>query len=124
MSNHPVNLLIRFILELLCLFSSGFWAWVNYDNALRYVLSFGIPVLLAFLWGTFAVKNDPSRSGKAPVPVAGWLRLLMEFAFFSFGIWASYKSGYVLASILFAVIILLHYLVSYDRIIWLLKQKP
>ena len=123
MANNPLNLLIRFILELVCLVSSGYWAWITLDNIFKYILSFGIPIILAFLWGTFAVKNDPSRSGKALVEVPGWLRLILEFAIFGFGTLAIYKSGYSIASLIFSGIVLLHYMVSYDRIIWLLKQK-
>ena len=76
--SNPVNLAVRFILELTGLFSFGLWGWNQADGILRFVLAFGIPTVAAALWGTFAVVDDPSRSGKAVIPVNGILRLFLE----------------------------------------------
>ena len=66
MGSHPINLAFRFLLELAALVASGFWGWRQSDGGFRYILAIGIPVFLAVVWGTFAVPNDPSRSGKSP----------------------------------------------------------
>ena len=36
------------------------------------------PIIIAVVWGTFAVPDDPSRSGAAPIVVAGFVRLAIE----------------------------------------------
>ena len=74
------------------------------------------------LWGTFAVPGDPSRSGKAPVPVPGILRLVLELALFGFAAWALYDSGSPMLALVLAVLTLIHYALSYDRIAWLVRQ--
>lgn len=121
MSSHPLNLTVRFLLELSALFVLGMWGWQLREDGLRFVLAIGIPLLLAVLWGVFAVPNDPSRSGKAPVPVPGWLRLLLELAFFGLAVGALADLGYSIAAWLLGLLVFVHYLVSYDRIRWLLS---
>ncbi len=123
MGSHPINLAIRFILELAALLATGMWGWKRYgDGWLRFILAFGIPIVLAVIWGTFAVPDDPSRSGQAPVVTPGIIRLIIELAFFGFAGWALYDVGYIKTSLAMGIIVILHYIVSYDRIIWLLSQ--
>ena len=74
MGKHPINLIFRFLLELVALFSFGLWGW-QADNPLRWLLVVLLPVGAAVMWGTLNVPNDPSRSGKAPIIVPGWFRL-------------------------------------------------
>ncbi len=121
MGSHPINLMIRFLLELMALVSVGLWAWKNHEGTLQYV--FGLPILMMVVWGIFAVPEDPSRSGKSPIPVPGLIRLIIEFLFFGLADWALYDLEYTSLSYVFGGIVLLHYLVSYDRVLWLLKEK-
>lgn len=79
----------------------------------------GLPLIAAVLWGTFRVPNDP---GKAPVAVPGILRLFLELAYFGAASWALFASGQPLWGYGFAGLVLFHYLISYDRILWLLRQ--
>ena len=123
MGNHPVNFLIRFLLELIALVSVGFWGWKSYEGILQYVLGLGLPILMTIVWGTFAVPDDPSRSGKAPIPVPGLIRLIIEFIFFALAVWALFDLEYTRLSYTLGGIVLIHYLVSYDRVRWLLSQK-
>lgn len=122
MGSHPVNLALRFLLEIVALLTMGAWGWSQDDGWMRFLLAIGIPTVAAVLWGTFAVPNDPSRSGKAPVAIPGVLRLILELGFFAFATWAIFDLGYSDLSGVFGVIVVVHYLVSYDRILWLLKQ--
>ena len=122
MGSHPINLAVRFILELSALLTMGIWGWHQSESWPRLVLALGIPLLVAGIWGTFAVPEDPSRSGKAPVPVPGILRLVIELAVFGFAVWALYNLGNTTLSWIMLIVVLLHYSVSYDRIIWLIKQ--
>lgn len=124
MSSNPINLTLRFLLELFSLAVIGVWGWNQSDNWVRYVLAIGLPVLAAAIWGTFAVANDPSRSGRAPVPVSGIIRLCIEFLFFGFAVWALYQLNSRQLSVLLGVLVLVHYGSSYDRIGWLIHHKP
>jgi hypothetical protein len=72
------------------------------------------------LWGTFR-RPEESPGGRAPVPVPGWARLLLEGAFFGFAAWGLFDVGAVRIGWWFAVIVAVHYAVSYDRIAKLLR---
>jgi hypothetical protein len=122
MGSHPINLIFRFILELCALTSIGIWSWKQSDGLFRFVLSIGIPIILAAIWGVFAVPEDPSRSGAAPVVVSGIVRLAIELAIFAFAIWSLYNIDSISLSRILGIAVLLHYILSYDRIIWLLAQ--
>jgi len=122
MGSNPINLAVRFFLELTALIAMGFWGWNQREGALRFVLAFGIPVIAAALWGTFAVPDDPSRSGHALVSTPGILRLALELIFFSFAAWTLYNAGAIKASWIFGIVTLIHYILSYDRLSWLIKQ--
>jgi hypothetical protein len=78
MSSNPLNLALRFLLEVLGLLALGYWGWNKAEGIFRYLLALGIPIIAAAIWGTFRVPNDP---GKAPVRVPGILRLVIEIAF-------------------------------------------
>ena len=123
MGSHPINLIMRFLLELAAMFAVGYWAWYYFNSPMNYMLAIVIPGLLMTLWVVFAVPNDPSRSGKAPVPVPGIVRLLYEMIFFAFAVWALNETGFTHLSIIFGSITALHYIISYDRIIWLFSSK-
>ena len=122
MGSHPINLALRFLLEIAGLVSIGYWGWSQHDGLLRFALAMGAPLLAAILWATFAVPEDRSRSGKAPVPVPGPVRLVLELAFFGFAAWALYDAGKATLALVLAAIVVIHYALSYDRIAWLLRQ--
>lgn len=122
MGSHPFNLAIRFLLEIAALVCLGIWGWNQSDGWFRYVLAPGLPALIGAIWGIFAVPGDPSRSGNAPVPVHGFIRLILELIIFIMSIWALYDMNYERMALIFAILVLIHYLVSYDRILWLLKR--
>jgi hypothetical protein len=122
MGSNPINLAVRFILEIAGLVSLGAWGWNSGEGALGYLLAAGIPITAAVLWGTFAVPDDPSRSGKAPVPVPGFLRLLLELGFFAAATWSLFDLDKSSLGWILGVTVLIHYVISYDRILWLLKR--
>lgn len=122
MGSHPLNLAIRFLLELSALASTGIWGWKHGQGWLSFLFALGIPIVLATIWGTFAVPNDPSRSGKAPIVIPGLVRLLLELVFFAFAAWALYDLGFVKTSYAICAATLIHYMISYDRILWLLSR--
>ena len=122
MGSHPINLAIRFVLELTALASLGVWGWRQSDGWLRFILAIGMPIILAAIWGTFAVPDDPSRSGTTLVITPGIVRLAIELAIFVFSTWSLYDMGFHKASMAFGSIVILHYIASYDRILWLISQ--
>jgi hypothetical protein len=122
MGSHPINLALRFLLELAAFGGLAFWGWQRGDGLLGFVFALGSFLIAAILWGTFNVPDDPSRSGRAPVRVPGLIRLPLEIAIFAAGIWAIQSTGYGQLALILAILVLVHYLLSYDRITWLVRQ--
>lgn len=122
MGSHPINLTIRFLLELTALAAIGGWGWKLSDGWFRFVLALGVPIIVATIWGTFAVPNDPSRSGAAPIVVSGIVRLAIELAVFAFATWTLHDLGFTRLSWILGVLVVIHYIISYDRIMWLIIQ--
>ena len=100
----------------------GMWGWELSDDWTRFILMLVIPALAMAIWGIFAVPDDPSRSGNAPIKVSGRVRLALELVFFSFAAWAFQDTGFKTIGGIFGIVVFLHYLVSYDRIAWLLAR--
>jgi hypothetical protein len=123
MSRNPLNLALRFLLELAAIVIFGAWGYSLTEDGTRYLLAFLFPVFFATLWGVFAVREDPSRSGKTVVSTPGAARLVLELALFTASAWMLYGLGQSTLGIIFGGAVLLHYLLSWDRITWLLKQK-
>jgi len=122
MGSHPLNLGLRFILELAALASIGYWGWSASSDWVKYLLVIALPILAAIVWGTFAVPDDPSRSGRAPVPVPGVVRLLLELLTFGLAGWALFTSKTLTLGWAFSVFVILHYSLSFDRIKWLFSR--
>jgi len=123
MGSHPLNLILRFVLELVVLTSSSYWAWINLSGWTRTLFVITLPLAIGAVWGCFNVPNDPSRSGGAVIPIPGLFRLALELVIFGTGVWFLYRSNLVTCSWLFAIIVGLHYVASHDRVTWMLKQK-
>lgn len=122
MGSNPLNLALRFLLEIAAFVAMAYWGWTQHDGVWRILFAVGTPLLAVVLWGVFAVPDDPSRSGKAPVPVPGIVRLVLELSIFGFATWALYDAGQTTLALIFGLLVLSHYLVSYDRITWLVKH--
>lgn len=122
MGSHPINLFVRFLLELVALMAFGIWGWKQTDGMASLLLAIGLPLLMAAIWGVFAVPNDPSRSGKAPIVTPGVIRLLLELVFFAFSVWCFKDLGLTRISSIYGIIVVIHYIASYDRIQWLLRH--
>jgi len=121
MSENPINLGLRFLLELAALFVMGFWGWqVGGESLLRFVFALAVPLAAAALWGTFRVPGDP---GNGLVAVPGLIRLTLEFSCFSFAVWALLSIGKPAWGWALGTVVLFHYLISYDRLLWLLGIK-
>jgi hypothetical protein len=116
------NLALRFALEMAALIGFGMAAWQSTSGPARWIAAIAVPLAAAALWGTFNVLDDPSRSGEAPVEVAGWLRLVIELTILGGGAVAIGIVAGRIAGIGFAVLILVHYAASWSRIQWLMSS--
>jgi hypothetical protein len=118
MSQHPLNLALRFTLELTILYAYGYWGWTQHAGVWRLVWGIGLPLVAAAIWGTFRAPYD---HGKGLMEVPGPVRLLTEWAMFALAVALLAAAGrYATASIV-GLLVVLHYLASYDRVTRLLR---
>lgn len=120
MSSNPINLALRSLLELAAVLAIAYWGWHQTTGALRTILAMALALVAAAVWGTFRVPDDASASGRAPIPVPGPVRLLIELALFGFAAWALLSQGATPLALALGAAVVVHYLVSYDRVLWLL----
>jgi hypothetical protein len=113
---------MRFVLELVALVAIGYWGWSLTGSWMRFLLAIGLPAVAAAAWGVFRVPGDASASGEARVPVPGFVRLALEAAMFALAVWGLSSTGNAGLAAILAGAVVIHYAVSYDRIIWLLKR--
>ena len=55
MGSQPINLALRFLLELAALGAVAYWGWAQHDGLESWLWASGLPLIAAVLWGTFAV---------------------------------------------------------------------
>lgn len=116
----PWNLGLRFGLELAALAGLAWGAWNNTQGAAR-LATIALPLAAATIWGIFNVPDDPSRSGAAPVPVHGWVRLVLEWLVLAGG-WMGFAfAGQTAVAVGLAVLTIFHYIVSLRRVRWLVS---
>ena len=122
MGSNPINLGIRFLLELGALAALAWFGWTQGRGIYRYLLAIGLPVAAAALWGVFAVPDDPSRAGTPVIPIPGLARLVFELAFFAAATWALVATGATTLAWTYGLVVVAHYAASYDRVWWLIQQ--
>lgn len=119
---NPINLALRFLIELASLGGIGWAAWSLTSSPWRWLFVVAAPLLAAVIWGVFNVPDDPSRSGSAPVPVRGMVRLILEFVVLGAGIAGLAIVGRPELAGVLALLLVVHYVWGYERIVWLLGQ--
>jgi hypothetical protein len=116
------QLALRFALELGALFGIGRWSALLAEGPWAYATAVAVPLAAAVAWGTFAVRGDPSRSGNAPVPVRGKLRLALELAVFIAGaVGLAVRQNFIACGI-YVALLAAHHAATRTRIRWLLEQ--
>jgi hypothetical protein len=116
------QLALRFALELGALIGIGRWASLLAEGPWAYATGVGVPLAAAVAWGTFAVRGDPSRSGNAPVPVPGTLRLALELVVFVTGaVGFAVRQNFIACGV-FVALLGAHHAATKSRIRWLLEQ--
>ena len=116
------NLALRFGLELAAIAGLTAGAWRLTSGPMRWIALAAVPVGVAVVWGTFNVVGDPSRSGGAPVEVAGAVRLAIELAILGGASAVLVVAGRSGLGIGLGSLILLHYAASTPRIEWMLNS--
>src|SRR5215204_1617421 len=125
MSQNPINLLLRFILEMCALVAIGYGGWHAPEQSggfWSYLLAIGLPLIAATLWGMFRTPNEPHGPNHQTRPVPGWGRLLIEALVFGGGAWGLFSSGLTTLGWIYSSVVILHYAFSYDRVLWLLRN--
>lgn len=123
LGSHPINLAVRFILEVAMLVALSIWGYRIAAEGQHIWWAVIFPILAMGLWVTFATRDDPSRSGKTVVQTPGTLRLALEWTLFCCAIWACYDLERPQLATIFLAVTALHYLLSLDRLVWLLRQR-
>ena len=122
LSHHPLNLALRFALEVAASIAIGYWGWHQAEGPLRYAPAILLPLAAGTLWSIFRVPGDATASGDAPVTVPGPVRLALELGLFTFAAWGLANMGRPVIALFLTGTTLLHYVVSYKRILWLLRE--
>ena len=129
LAQHPANLLLRFVLEVMALVAVGQWGWrtgAGFSSMFtRLALTIGPPLVMAVLWGVFRAPDDMTQpNGKKPiVAVPGKVRLALELVFFGFAVWTMFASGQVLMGATAVFALLLHHAWSIQRLVKLWRGR-
>lgn len=123
-SQHPVNLAVRFLLELAAIVGLFRWGLSLAGGLAGLAYAVLLGVVGMGMWATFNVPGDRSRSGGAPVPVSGRIRLVVELALMTGGALGWYVTDRMLVAYVFAGLVVLHYALSWDRLAWLWRVSP
>ncbi|MFJ2235000.1 YrdB family protein [Streptomyces sp. NPDC087859] len=122
LANNDAMLAIRFLLELVSLLCLAIWSWRKAPSPWRWLLVVALPVAVGWAWGSFAVPDDPSRSGESDIHTPGPIRLLLELTVFFGAVAALNFSGLRRAARWLLVIMVGYQVLAYDRIGWLLSH--
>ena len=117
MGSNPINLGLRFFLELAAWAAMGYWGWTQHDGLMRWVWVIGLPLVAMTIWGVFRVPGEP---GDAPVAVPGVVRLIIEIVEFGGAVWLLYAAGRPQLALILGGLLVLHYATSYDYVIRLI----
>ncbi|MDP9470881.1 MAG: YrdB family protein [Chloroflexota bacterium] len=118
-----VELVYRFALELALLAGLAYWGWhLGWTTLTRLLLAALLPMAATAIWGIFATPRDPSRGGRAPVPIPGAVRLVLELTLFGLAAYGIWTSGSRAAAETLLTAAGLHYVLAWDRAAWLLRH--
>lgn len=118
----PWNLALRFGLELVALGGLALGGWHLASGPTRVFTVVAAPVVGAVVWGVFNVREDPSRSGEAPMEVSGLVRLGIELTILGGGVAGYAVAGFTAVAAVVALLLVVHYVSSRQRVGWLLAR--
>ncbi len=121
MSQNPVNLAVRFAIEIAALVGL-FRLGIDLATGVAGIgIALGLVLAGAISWAVFNVPGDRSRSGDAPVPVNGRIRLLVELLLLGGAGFAWFQTGPQPVAWVYGTVTIAHYLLSWDRLGWLMR---
>ncbi len=126
MANHPANLALRFLLEVVAVSALAFWGWA-WGGWYRWPLAIGIAAAAMAIWAIFRTPGDASSGGQGIVPTPGPIRLVIELGLFGLAVaallTAHANSRATTMALILAVLVIVHYALSWDRIFWLVGRS-
>ncbi|MEV0931890.1 DUF2568 domain-containing protein [Streptomyces phaeochromogenes] len=97
-------------------------SWRKVPSPWRWLPAVALPVAVGWAWGSFAVPDDPSRSGESDIHTPGPVRLLLELTVFFGAVAALNFAGLRRAARRLLVIMVGYQVLAHDRIGWLLSH--
>lgn len=108
------------LLEIAAILAYGYWGWAVHAGPGRYAWSLGAMVAAWILWDVFRVPGDGSVNPAVPVP--GWVRLVIEAAYFTGVATALAAAGVPQLGLAYAILVAILYTLTHQRVIWLLRE--
>ena len=71
MGSHPINLGVRFVLEIAALVAFAQWGWIAFGSGFQWAAVIAAPVVVAAAWGAFNVAGIPAALAKRQFPFPG-----------------------------------------------------
>lgn len=121
MAENRLNLALRFVLEILLLVALALVGWALAPGQFRIIPTVAFPLIAAMAWGIFRV---PGEGGDPIVTVSGPVRLLIEVVLFGAAIGGLFATGSAPFGIWLAGLVVLHYVLSWDRVFALVRNTP
>jgi hypothetical protein len=116
----PIDLALRAILEIAGVLGLLLGGVASVGGIVGVLLGVGGAIAAAAAWATFRVPGDP---GPSPWPVPGSARLALELVLLGLGAVGWVMAGWLLIGVCLGALIVGHYLMTADRIRWLLDQR-
>ena len=120
MTRHGPNRALGALLEVVAVLAYGYWGWAVHTGMLRYGWALGVMIVAWVVWDVFRVPGDGSLRPAVPVP--GWVRLIIEAAYFTGVATALAAAGVPELGLAFALLIAIYYTLTHQRLVWLLRE--
>lgn len=116
--------IVRFALEIVAFYAIAHAGWrVGEGGIAGTLLAILFFAIAAGFWGTFSVRDDPSRNPKPVVAVHGWIRLIIELTVYGFAAWSLWVFTSRAASETFLTVLVIATVVGWDRLWWMLRHR-
>jgi hypothetical protein len=107
-------------LEAAAVLAYGYWGWTAHPGTTRWAWALGAMVVAWIIWDVFRVPGDGAL--KPAVPIPGWVRLIIEAAYFTGVATALTAAGLPVGGLLYIILVAIHYTLTHQRLVWLLRE--
>jgi hypothetical protein len=108
------------LLEVAAVLAYGYWGWAAHPGTTQWAWTLGAAVVAWIVWDVFRVPGD--GTAKPAVPIPGWVRLVIEAAYFTGVATALAATNLQLVGIVYIILVAIHYTLTHQRLIWLLRE--